>query len=1722
MPKIIPTVSSYYSPAHRRTGHGRLLNGLEIEHADKTAAPLDDLTLHLYAEPALFEPYSWRIDTLGPGAVRELRDRQPEIEAEYLDSLVDATKLELRFELERQGQEIASAKASTLLLPKDRWAGAANSPDMLACFVLPESDLVERLIERTTQLLATAAGDYAIDDGYRSRRREAPWMMAQALWQAVAELNLDSASAPPEFAAAGQPIRLPDRIAAAGAATGLDAAVLFAACLERIGLHPVIALTREHAGAGCWLLEESFQVPSSDDAMDMRKRVDASDIVLFETSYALRPGASSFFAEACDSARALLNEEVGEDFLLALDIKQARLRSIRPLPSRRERMEAKAAKSQAPEPAQALEAPPPMPRIRPEEGPVENTPEGRVERWQRRLLDLSKRNRLLNFGGRASHIRLHCPDIAKLEDALAQDRKFEFITAQESGFEDLESGSSSSNAGFDRFVLEGLEANKLVAAGERDKLDTTLLGLYRKAKNDLEEGGSNTLFMSIGMLRWKEIPESQRSFKAPLIMLPIQLQRRSARSRISAKRHPDEETVFNSTLIEFLLQDYEIDLGCYRESLPTDSHGVDVPQVWGRVRQAIKDIKGFELIEEIVVSNFSFRKFLMWQDLKERLGALKNSIFVNHLIEQGGGGGYPNTASFVEAKDVDRRIEPGALHTPLYADSSQLAAVEASTREQDFVLEGPPGTGKSETIANIIATNIADGRKVLFVAEKMEALNVVYRRLERVGLGHRCLELHSDKANKKQVLRQLDEAWQHETTPPEAWDRRNSSLSKQRNELNDYLARLHGTSEGCDISPWEAIGASLGSASEGFSLGLAKDPERIPPETKNWLSDLKTRAERLLELFAEVKHLDPHAVAAVGSGEWSHRWDDDFRTASEKLKSGLGAMLKLERELSEGLGIGEATRDKYALGGIEELLDRSKGAAAAHHLLVFGSEAARRRQVLAKIIETTERRRGTHARLGIDLDFEQSLALPTRRWLEELRGNPILAFFRKFRIRRQLAGYGIRLPVDIETLVGALDESRSAAAELESMLSMLPPVTHAKIWRGWKESSVEEMKRLLSACEALAASVEGVRRYTTGDPEALIEKIAETPGLRQALASMREAIEGYERDLAAWRGLGVKADPGDWETLADLLERLASIERLDDCLDWNRLRAEPCGDYDPAPIVDGIVDGRLQAENCEPAIDHAFHRWLAPLLIDADRVLRGFRVRDHERLRRNFTENDKSIESASGAEVAAKTAAFVPSAEGKLSEGLKILGREIKKKQRHIPIRKLMDALGAQALDLTPCMMMSPISIAQFLPRDFNHFDLVVFDEASQITVWDSIGTIARGKNVIVVGDPKQMPPTNFFNRGATDTEDEEEDYESILDRALDAGLKKHRLTGHYRSKHESLIAFSNSKYYENSLATYPSAETKESAVVLHKVEGLYSKGKAANNPKEAQAVADEVLRRLQDPELSRYSIGVVALNQSQQRTIENCLDDMRRAHPQTEIFFQDSDDERLPLFVKNLETVQGDERDVIILSLGYGPTEPGARTMSMNFGPLNRQGGERRLNVAITRAKYEVLVFASMDYTMIDLGRTQAQAVADMRDYLEYAERGICALAGQSSERYGIDSFDSEFERSVALALRARGWKVLSQVGVSRFRVDLGVVHPDQPGKYLAGVECDGATYHSSPSARDRDRIRQQVLESLGWRFARIWSTDYFRSPEDVIENIHGKLQSLLEGDRKDANRAC
>ncbi|EKD37973.1 MAG: hypothetical protein ACD_75C00919G0003 [uncultured bacterium] len=548
------------------------------------------------------------------------------------------------------------------------------------------------------------------------------------------------------------------------------------------------------------------------------------------------------------------------------------------------------------------------------------------------------------------------------------------------------------------------------------------------------------------------------------------------------------------------------------------------------------------------------------------------------------------------------------------------------------------------------------------------------------------------------------------------------------------------------------------------------------------------------------------------------------------------------------------------------------------------------------------------------------------------------------------------------------------------------------------------------------------------------------------------------------------------------------------------------------PLIDAYETQGLATEKLPETFARGYYQWWCDAVIGAEPALCEFFSSAFEDKIRQFKKIDDRYTLLTRKEIQARVATKLPKGQANNPNSeMGLLRRQLQMQRAHLPVRALIQKIPNLLPRLKPCLLMSPISVAQYLDPSHSAFDLVIFDEASQIPVWDAVGAIARGKEAIIVGDPKQLPPTNFFSRtdsgdGADADDGIVEDMESILDDCIAAQLPERHLNWHYRSRHESLIAFSNYHYYGNRLLTFPSPH-QELGVSFRHVAGEYDKGKSRTNRAEATAVVDEVLHRLLDPQKSGLSIGIVTFSQAQQMLIDDLLEEARRKNPEIEPYFADGAAE--PVFVKNLENVQGDERDVILFSICYGPDATGR--VSMNFGPMNRDGGERRLNVAITRARQEVLVFSTLRAEHIDLSKTRSKGVADLKCFLDYAERGPVAIAERrSTETEG--ECESPFETQICDALREKGYTVHPQVGCSGYRIDLAIVDPERPGRYLLGIECDGANYHRSKTARDRDKLRESILIGLGWTIHRVWSTDWWERPNEELARIETAIEAARQ----------
>jgi hypothetical protein len=761
--------------------------------------------------------------------------------------------------------------------------------------------------------------------------------------------------------------------------------------------------------------------------------------------------------------------------------------------------------------------------------------------------------------------------------------------------------------------------------------------------------------------------------------------------------------------------------------------------------------------------------------------------------------------------------------------------------------------------------------------------------------------------------------------------------------------------------------------------------------------------------------------------------------------------------------------------------------------------------------------------------FEIDLVSLHQEWKDALDATFIVRGTRKKRVWQALSSFtSSQQPEDVGAEIAALIEMRSAwkaARKYDQSLSVLgtawrgmaTDVTHIEALFRWADETRSTVRSLAGRSppeafwvDALLSLIHRIRTegndFARNATSRLLEAYKSFEAARTELAGLAETPDewlGVPLE-AAWLATAVRMAE-TWESNSSLLSLWCR---------WNEI-ADEARAQGLEPVVRLLTEGRITGEGIDYAFDLGYSRWWVEQIIEREEALCRFVAPQHDDTIARFAEIDAQVAKLARQVVAGMLSGNLPprTAFGSDPE-FGTLAREIAKRAKHMPLRNLFGQMPTALSKLAPCMMMSPLSIAQYLPADASPFDVIIFDEASQIPVWDAIGAIARGKQVIVVGDPKQLPPTSFFDRSDDGYDDaaDLEDLESILDECMAANIPHKQLSWHYRSRHESLIAFSNERYYKGELVTFPSPVTNDRAVrYVHVPGGTYERGSGRVNREEARAVVSNVLQRLRDPlfEAESRSLGIVTFNTEQQRLIENLLDQERRSRSELDRYF--SRDWHEPVFVKNLESVQGDERDVILFSVGYGPDASGK--VSQNFGPLNKEGGARRLNVAITRARAELVVFATLRPDQVDLARSKANGVRDFKHFLEYAERGPRALA-EAAAPLDRDT-DSPFEDAVKKALEDGGWIVHPQVGVAGFRIDLGIVDPDAPGRYLAGVECDGATYHRSATARDRDLLRERVLRGLGWRIHRVWSLDWWVNADRAMKSLQAALLVDLESDR-------
>ncbi|MGH7025421.1 MAG: DUF4011 domain-containing protein [Caulobacteraceae bacterium] len=1366
-----------------------------------------------------------------------------------------------------------------------------------------------------------------------------------------------------------------------------------------------------------------------------------------------------------------------------------------------------------------------------------------------------------------------------------------------------------------------------------DELDARLRKIRSSARTAIEESGANMLYLAFGFLEWRDSSTS-KAYQAPLVMLPVELDRLPTRAgQYRTKVRWTGEELQPNLSLKKRLEELNIDL----PSLEEDEH---LEGFLTEVTSVVRHKADWTVRRYVTLALFEFGKIILYLDLDPGRWPSHAPLAANPLVreilegsDRSDGGGEANstwepgqdaTAKAVKAWDLDLEVVDRA-------DSSQCEALEVALAGRNLVVQGPPGTGKSQTITNLVAAALARGKTVLFVAEKLAALEVVRRRMRELGLGDFCLELHSHKTRKTEALEDIATRIRAgaRIRPPKDYEGALSRLADRRAKLEKYIeiisqpaASFAGLTISDALMKAGQARRKLGSAVKAVEA-LRHDFK--PPRGMNWaaFTDAKGRLSQFSKAIDDLGSEDPafgHVWAGVSSNkvlphdsdqiadlatEWANKVDAlaaaiaepslellalrDIISASEWLAD-LGKYRADIIRVDEALAIIEKRlgvsleRTTELAGDILALVEFAASAPVAElhlrnpALLAPGAakvlrEHEKRLSALAAECEALAQvfrdsafnaqpddleewaaalsQKGLFARFGsrwraatlganailrpgglaAKPQTKASLVERLRKYQLELRSMHANTAaqaiagpaFNEFtfsgddlvKVADWAAGVQARLPSSLaQPLLYASAKAIAGVAALRNqpLTDSLGQLRSLNL-PGASTRSFWQLAVRAKATPVMIAVAEDAKSDDSWNR--LVHAVEHCAAAALAAATAEEAFSaatGLEEEY--WFGETARADLTEISGLAR--RAAARPELLPVWLDFHRAFNLSNKEFESSLSVAG-ADREIPSAAMPIALDFLVFDAIARAAFADNPTLLSTSGKSLDVLRSEYAAIDAEVMELRREHIASTLLAKRPP-EGRASgrkadlTEMALVRAELAKQKRHIPIRQLMARSGRAIQALKPCFMMGPLSVAQYIVPGNLMFDLVIMDEASQMRPEDAIGALARGRQAVVVGDSKQLPPTSFFDRIADGSGDDDiedatlaEDAKSILELS-EAIFTPRMLRWHYRSRHESLIAFSNKHFYKNDLIVFPSPSDQDGRFGIgwtYLGNGIATGGL---NPVEARAVAKAAARALMNDR--RRTVGVVAMNIRQAQRISDELAALANGDPVLANVLSEAENSTLgePFFVKNLENVQGDERDIIIISMTYGPPTQGAR-VPHNFGPITLDTGWRRLNVLFTRAKERMEIFSSMRSSDLVPKEGSDRGPGALKLFLEYAETGRLGEEAKVSDR----NPDNDFEEAVLEGLRELNFECVPQVGVVNFFLDIGIRDPAAPYEFIAAVECDGASYHSSKSARDRDRLRQEILENLGWNIIRVWSTDWFRDPSGELVRVSSELKRLI-----------
>lgn len=1682
---------------------------------DKSAHSVDEIVVSLGDEADAISADPLRIAPMKLAAVPEKRyyelqeregaDLAWAVPARQFADIEEATQTTLRINVVIDGERQTQSHPITLLA-RNEWY-ARSIPELLAAFVTPNSKALVLIMQRASDLLLEKSGSSSLE-GYQSGSERAT-LIAESVYRAVHELGLTYVNPPASFEDTGQKVRRIEEVVEDRMGTCLDLSVLYAAALEQVGLNPVIIRSPGHAFAG--FLTQDIQL--AELALADRGMIDnvvrSGLLVPVEMTLVTRSTVVPW-KEAIRGTEAHFDGEI----YYVLDIAAAH-RRVRPLPRFRtdsvgdvvELVEERPAAT----PILMSVEEPPAEAATYRESAEKNLP-ARIRAWRHSLLDLSLRNPLLKLPSRAMSLAVAERSLPTFEDMLAAGQRLT-LRAQDD-IAELETAAGHRSArelGDDALDRILISEKTLYASVSAASYSTRMDKLRRDARTALDESGANSLFVTLGALAWKT-PTDQQAL-APLFLLPVRLEGGKKQNyRLSIDEGATAEP--NWCLIEKLRAEFNLRIPVLEEP-PEDAHGIDIPRVLQEVRSALALKKvSFHVQPDVRLAILQFATVEMWRDLGEHWEDFLENPVVKHLVETP----LENFEDPVPVPAMTELLEADAV-LPVPVDGSQLEAIVWASAGKTFVLEGPPGTGKSQTITNMIADSLDKGKKVLFVAEKQAALEVVRTRLDRVGLAPLTLQLHGRKQSVTDVRRQLLESWEAEGEGNSAsFTALKQDFRRSIESLAAYPKRLHGVSDR-PLSVWQAHQNYLGMAqywgrmNHSSELDDVKIPPRIIRDTSeaDRVSTVAARAEKAIKALGDHCFVDdPWLLAGPPSA------------AAEPDTSEPNVMQHVREFLAHHDRLREADKDLFRRYPEPESWD----------VLASWLEQVRvgRHMSLADYREVTERVTDWDAEMNLLLADIRQFVIELGEFAAVLRpeawGVDTAALQRQLReAQKKLFGRN-RAQGDIqqylETLV--LPFALDRVADPRVFLNHL----------GWAQERAQKLDRdaarlfpqrlgwtirdprQVGLPEDMLRRSEGVKQVRGVFADRDIERFEsgaqalDVSSYMQSWQSMTAVLNADSESLCLWRGdddllAAIDRSADGWREQAER-DRTAGLRRYQRAVAAVR-EVRACGLEE---VADALAEGRLSPEDLAARLRLRIVReQLADRMDETD--LLQFDPDDRSQRVSEYKSLSDRVRAGLRTELPARLLRQRGLNKERPTPSQMQLRQEMDRK-RGGTIRQLIESSGDAILDVTPCMLMSPSSVAKNLPVGAVHFDLVIFDEASQIKVADAVGSLGRARSAVVVGDSQQMPPSSMFASGSTEDDDVEagdavvaSDQESILSQAVSANLARKMLTWHYRSQDESLIAYSNRRYYQGELSTFPAPpiERPGFGITLRRVDGHFDGGgrqATRTNPVEAQLIVEDVIDRLErDPEAS---IGVVTFNKQQQTLIQDLLEDLDNPAVR-EALAKDED----ALIVKNLENMQGDERDVILFSLAFSP-DPETKKLRLQFGPLSAQGGQRRLNVAITRARREVVIYSSFDPEHIDLQRTSSEGMKHLREYLMFARENTQTPLSDSG------AGTKELHRQdVAGAFRALGYEVREEFGMSKFQVDLAV-RPEGEDRWFA-LMLDGPAWARRSTVSDRDAVPAQVLTQMGWAdVIQIWLPSWWQDRDQSIRAVQDRMEAAAQED--------